>query len=83
MLVSWSRTPDRILRSMRLEGQIPLEIANEDKSGDGRVLQYELHFYRALLTFRYHVVFDPQLRKVSDYLIKCLESDLASAIRCI
>lgn len=61
------KTAQRMLRAMRFEGIVPLieakwptgQITNHDK-----LYQYELDFYKALMTFLHQTVFDPAARRV-------------------
>lgn len=63
--VSRHRTAQRLLRALRFEGIVPLTEAEWPSNGSAsKIYQYELDFYRAMMTFHHQTVFDPVTRKV-------------------
>jgi exonuclease-1 len=64
------RNAANVLKSLRLAGQLPIvQAASSSENNPNAVnaltqlLQYELDFYQAILTFNHQVVFDPISRK--------------------
>ena len=58
--VSKHRSVDKVLRTMRLHGLLPLSVVKTINLGDEKisVLEYEVNFYKAFLTFHHQVVYD-------------------------
>lgn len=58
--VSKHKSVDKVLRTMRLHGLLPLNVVKTVNIGDEKisVLEYEVNFYKAFLTFRHQVVYD-------------------------
>ena len=56
---------NKMLRALRFEGLIPITIPEmEVPQGTKRLFQYEVDFYKAMLTFQHQVVFCPRVRKL-------------------
>ncbi len=72
MLDDMLRNPVKLLRVMRLKGLLPLHLAqlpSEGKMRFGTLLDYELQFFKALMTFSHQVIYDIKNMKVLSFLI--------------
>ena len=65
-----------LLKKMRLQGLLPLTFV----AGGSGVLEYEEAFYKALLTFKHQVVYDPRTKQTVHLSPVSLE-DLPSCLR--
>ena len=64
-VVSKNRSPDKILRAMRLQGLIPLVPAYPTAgSSGGQLLEYELSFYKAFATFHHQTIYNILSRRL-------------------
>ena len=73
-IVRSAKEPARILKKMRMQQLVPLTFVRQPPSsssssfaiappGSAGVLQYEVDFYRAVLTFRHQTVYDVEARR--------------------
>lgn len=64
-VVAKNRSPEKILRAMRLQGMIPLVSAYPGSgSTGGQLLEYELGFYKAFATFHHQTIYNIHSRRL-------------------
>lgn len=63
-LVSKLKTPNRLLKSMKFDGIMPLVVCHKTSTADSLVYEYELDFYKAFMTFHHQTIFDPVARRM-------------------
>ena len=80
-LVVKHRSPDKILRTLRLQGLIPLVCAESlATTKGGQLLAYELNFHRAFATFHHQTIYNLLTRRL-DRLSAIAISDLPSCLK--